>query len=156
MKNKIKKSVALTTLILTSFYGGWQIKEISNSMNFLKRPDPTKSNGAWETESDESTTVHTIDSMLLQAISYGKVCGNFPEQKLIEIPIGASVIKGNIADQYGQVIHYAVSNNVLEVRSVGKDGHWGSSDDIVGRVSLDRTWRYITSKDETFSCGIEH
>ena len=104
---------------------------------------------------DESATFNTIDSILLQAISYRKAKDHYPEFGLIEIPISASIKRGHILDQYGREIRYNVTRDTLEVRSSGKDGVFGTDDDIIGAVSPDQTGRHINGKFETFALEVE-
>ena len=112
-------------------------------------------NSPEEVVPDERPTFNTIDSILLQAISYSKIKGQYPDLSLIEIPIGATVKRGKIADQYGREISYVVTNGCLEVRSSGNDGLFGTDDDIVGIVSLGQSGRRVIGKHETFFCGVE-
>ena len=148
MKKKIKQMVMPLILILLSFYGGWQIRELGISEDL---PCALGRDKADDNMSDEKPTFNTIDSILLQAMSYCKANGSYPELNLIEIPIGATINRGRIADQYGRDIRYGVTSAVLEVRSAGKDGLFGTGDDIVGIIPSDKVGRRITSKNETFS-----
>lgn len=155
MKVNFKNSVEVIALVLMALYGGWMIRGISIPMNNGKHliyPDISKTGIE---VLDEDATFNTIDSILLQAVLYAKADGHFPEFHLIEIPIGASIRQGNILDQYGREIHYAITNNVLEVRSAGRDNCFETDDDIIGVVSLDETGRHIFGKNGTFAYEVE-
>ena len=112
-------------------------------------------NSSEEVVPDESITFNTIDSILLQAILYSKVKGCYPDFSLIEIPIHTLVKKGCPADQYGRAIRYSATNDVLEVRSAGRDGLFETDDDIVGTISLEQFGRRIIGKYGTFFSGSE-
>lgn len=145
MKTKVEKIIALMISVSLAFYAGWQGRGVYILGNH--QGSCSFDNGSMN---DEDSTFNTIDSILLQAILYSKANGNYPELNLIEIPIGASIKRGKIMDQYGHKIYYGVTNNILEVRSSGKDGRFGTNDDIIGIVPLNKTGRYITGKNATF------
>jgi len=155
MKTNFKKLLVFIVLMLIAFYGGWMLRGISMSMNDRKQPQCPDINEMSVDVLDENTTFNTIDSILLQAVSYAKAGGRFPEFRLIEIPIGASIRQGSISDQYGRELHYVITNNVLEVRSAGKDNCFETDDDVIGVISLDKAGRHIFSKNESFVYEVE-
>ena len=115
----------------------------------------TKQHVKSDVTTDESITFNTIDSILLQAILYSKGKGCYPDFSLIEIPIDTLVKQGRPADQYGRAIRYSVTNDVLNVRSAGRDGLFETDDDIIGTASLNQTGRHIKGKCGTFDYEVE-
>lgn len=155
MKMSFKNLLLFVVLVLIALYGGWVVRGISTSKNSRKQSRCPDVNDVSVSVLDESTTFNTIDSILLQAMSYAKAVGHFPEFRLIEIPIGASIRQGEISDQYGREIHYVITNNVLEVRSAGKDNCFETDDDVIGVISLDKTGRHIFGKNDSFVYEVE-
>lgn len=155
MKVNFKNSVVVVAFVLMALYGGWMIRGISIPMNNGKHPRYLDISETGIEVLDENATFNTIDSILLQAMSYAKAVGHFPEFRLIEIPIGASIRQGEISDQYGREIHYVITNNVLEVRSAGKDNCFETDDDVIGVISLDKTGRHIFGKNDSFVYEVE-
>lgn len=69
MKRNVVKSIVAIVLMIVAFYGGWLIRGASLSAH-----------GATDdVVPDESSTFNTIDSILLQAISYRKAKDHYPE-----------------------------------------------------------------------------
>ena len=149
------KAIAFVLGVIIAFYGGWQIRGLHFSSNYPNQTDASDYGVTSAASTDESATFNTIDSILLQAISYRKAKDHYPEFGLIEIPISASIKRGHIFDQYGREIRYNVTGDTLEVRSSGKDGVFGTDDDIIGVVSPDQTGRHINGKFETFALEVE-
>ena len=144
MKRNAVKAIVAVVLMIVAFYGGWLVRGVCFSHGATDDVVP-----------DESSTFNTIDSILLQAILYSKVKGAYPDFSLIEIPIDTLVKKGRPADQYGRAIRYSVTNDVLNVRSAGRDGLFETDDDIIGVASLNQTGRHIKGKCGTFDYEVE-
>ena len=144
MKRNAAKLIAAFVLMIGAFYGGWLVSGMGFSHCATDDVVP-----------DESSTFNTIDSILLQAIMYGKVKGCYPDFSLIEIPIDTLVKYGRPADQYGRAICYSITNDVLYVRSAGRDGLFETDDDIIGVASLNQTGRHIKGKCGTFDYEVE-
>ena len=156
IENELHKVAVITntfdTAIGGSAGGKGGVKVLVNHVQQSSSSDHVVAN---DVTSDESITFNTIDSILLQAILYSKVKGCYPDFSLIEIPIHTLVKKGCPADQYGRAIHYSVTNDVLDVRSAGRDGLFETDDDIIGTASLNQTGRHIKGKYGTFDYEVE-
>jgi len=121
----------------------------------LHTPSKTIFSPEEECHSKEELSFHIIDSVLVQALAYMKNAGGFPDFAIIEIPYGAAVNDGIIADSFGTKLLYKVSKKKLEVRSAGADRQFGTDDDIIGTVSESMSGRSIYGKSQTFGCGSE-